>query len=130
MCQKALKGVFCLARYRRRFEIIGAILSVAEKGAKKTKIMYVANLSYRLLKKYLEETMKIGLIQLKDDKFQLTEKGRVFLGAYSRFSDRYSRYAKDLENMMFEMKKLEQMCAMAKEIDDKRGQKTKTSETL
>lgn len=119
-----------MARYRRRFEIIGAILSVAEKGAKKTKIMYVANLSYRLLKKYLEETMKIGLIQLEDDRFQLTEKGRVFLGAYSRFSDRYSRYAKDLENMMFEMKKLEQMCAMAKEIDDKRGQKTKTSETL
>jgi predicted transcriptional regulator len=127
---KVFKAVFGLARYRRRFEIIADILSVAEKGAKKTRIMYIANLSYKLLQKYLEETMKVGLIQLKDDRFQLTEKGQLFLGAYSKFSNRYSLYARDLESLRSEMKNLEQMCTTDKEAEDRRGRRTKISETL
>jgi predicted transcriptional regulator len=122
--------VLGLVKYRRRFEIVADILSVAEKGAKKTWIMYFANLSYKLLERYLEETMKIGLIQLKDDRFQLTEKGQLFLGAYSQFSSRYSRIEKDLESLRCEMKNLEQMCTTEKEGEDKRGGRTKINETL
>lgn len=41
--------------YRSRYEIIADMLNVVSGRAKKTKIMYQANLSYKLLQKYLAE---------------------------------------------------------------------------
>jgi len=107
-------------KYRRRFEIIADILNVAaQNGAKKTRIMYVANLSYGLLKKYLKETLKIGLMRPNNDGYEVTEKGRVFLERYSEFSSKYSRLNKELEALRFEIEVLEKMCALEENIKPK-----------
>ena len=47
-----------MAGYRGRLEIIADILNVVGNGAKKTRIMCVDDLDYRLLEKYLGETIK------------------------------------------------------------------------
>jgi predicted transcriptional regulator len=99
-----------MARYRRRFEIIAAILNVAVKGAKKTRIMYFANLSYRLLEKYLEQTIDMGFVKPNGDDYEVTEKGRNFLERYAQFSGRYSELEGQLEKLRFEREVLEKIC--------------------
>ena len=110
-----------MVKYRRRFEIIADVISAAEKGAKKTKIMYFANLSYRLLQKYLEDTVKVGFIRVSNEGYQTTEKGRIFLERYTEFSSRYSRLVSDFEALKFEMEVLERMCGSSGEAEGKSG---------
>ena len=45
--------------------LIAAILEVAQTDANKTKIMYMANLSFRLLEKYLMLALSASFIQQK-----------------------------------------------------------------
>ena len=45
-------------KYRSRTEIVGNILDAANRGATKTKIMYMAFLSYNQVKEYLSVLMK------------------------------------------------------------------------
>ena len=104
-------GCGFMVKYRRRLEIIADILNAANNSVKKTRIMYVANLSYRLLEKYLEETINIGFMRFNNDGYEVTEKGRLFLERYSQFSSKYSKLAKELENLRFEREVLERMCA-------------------
>jgi predicted transcriptional regulator len=101
-------------KYRRRFQIIADVIRVADNGAKKTRIMYFANLSYRLLTKYLEDTLKVGFIQEDGDGYRTTDKGRLFLEKYGEFSSRYSKLANDFEALKFEMEALERMCSQAR----------------
>lgn len=77
---------------------------------KKTKIMYVANLSYKLLMKYLEETVNMGFLQAKENGYGVTERGRAFLDRYVQFSNKYSFLERKLEGMKFEREVLERMC--------------------
>jgi len=59
------------------------ILSVAEKGANKTKIMYQANLSYTLLGKYLTQVLDAGLLSFDGaGRYRLTRRGQDFLDKY------------------------------------------------
>ena len=44
-----------MGNYRGKLDIIADILRVVSGNAKKTQIMYQANLSYRVLQKYLAE---------------------------------------------------------------------------
>ena len=101
-----------MVKYRRRFEIIADIIRSAEKGTKKTKIMYFANLSYRLLKRYLDETMRVGFIREIDNAYESTEKGKIFLEKYVQFSSKYSKLANEFEALKFEMEVLERMCSL------------------
>ena len=74
--------------YRGRIEIIADILLVAETDAKKTQIMYKANLSFKILQKYLAELIGQSLISYEAKKkcFVLTDKGRKFLILYKEYS--------------------------------------------
>ena len=69
--------------YRSRLEIIRDVLAVADgagdDGSKKTHIMYGANLSYKLLTKYLGEVLDARLVCAQGACYLLTEKGRNFL---------------------------------------------------
>jgi predicted transcriptional regulator len=77
-----------LGSYRERIDIMADILRVAENFVKKTHIMFRANLSYRVLKKYLAELIAASLIRYNDDKrcYILTDKGRKFLVLYEEYS--------------------------------------------
>ena len=68
-------------KYRSRTEIVGNILDAANGGATKTKIMYIAFLSYAQLKEYLTILVENNLIEYLDGirKFKTTEKGLNYL---------------------------------------------------
>ncbi|MDH5754676.1 MAG: winged helix-turn-helix domain-containing protein [Candidatus Bathyarchaeota archaeon] len=102
-----------MPRYRSRLEIIADILNAVGDGAKKTRIMYVANLSHKLLEKYLKKTVEAGLIRANKDYYEVTEKGRVFLERFGDFSSRYSKIEREFEEMSFEREVLERMCELA-----------------
>lgn len=86
------------------------ILNVASKGAKKTKIMYFANLSHKLLEKYLNETVEVGFIYSDNDSYEVTKKGRTFLEKYDAFSSRFSKVDIEFQRMQFEREDLERLC--------------------
>ncbi len=97
-------------KYRRRFDILADIIRVARAGARKTKIMYFANLSFALLNKYLEDALHVGFLQLDDGQYLVTKKGEAFLERYSDFSSRYSTVEADLERLKGEAQVLDKMC--------------------
>ena len=68
-------------KYRSRTEIVGNILDAANGGATKTKIMYIAFLSYAQLKEYLSVLIENNLLEYIDatHKFKTTEKGINYL---------------------------------------------------
>ena len=75
---------------RGKMEIIVSVLEVALNGARKTHIIYKANLDTRSVKRHLEFLMKIGfIIQLKDNPkiYKTTEKGCAFLNQYKKLQD-------------------------------------------
>ena len=61
------------------------ILEIAKNGARKTRIMYLGNLSFDLLQKYLEMLSTCNLLQPRngrDKTYVVTEKGQQFLADY------------------------------------------------
>jgi predicted transcriptional regulator len=73
-------------KYRSRLDIVADILRVASAGALKTKIMFVAYLSFDQLKEYLELLMKRGLLDYdtKKKEYKTTDKGHDFLTKYGK----------------------------------------------
>ena len=72
-------------RHRSRIEIVANILEIAKNGARKTRIMYLGNLSFELLEKYLDMLSTCGLLQRQNDPdgtYVVTEKGQRFLEDY------------------------------------------------
>jgi predicted transcriptional regulator len=102
-----------LGSYRRRLDIIADILNVASRPAKKTQIMYQANLSYRLLTKYLADVREACLISFerKERCYVLTSKGMEFLEIYKEFSRRNKHVEKQLNDVNGQKKVLEELCS-------------------
>jgi len=103
-------GVFVMSKYRDELKIIADVLHAAGSGAKKTHIMYLANLSYGLLEKYLWATVQSGFLQVSDVGYQVTSKGQAFLEKYLEFSSKCSQLERDRESIMFEREILKRMC--------------------
>jgi predicted transcriptional regulator len=101
------------SKYRSKLQIIADILVVARKGAKKTRIMYQANLSYNLLKRYLTETLEAGLVSIDKDKklYITTQKGEVFLKKYEEYCERCTRLREHFKNARKDEMVLEKMCS-------------------
>ena len=100
-------------RYRNKLHIIADILKAAENGSKKTRIMYLANLSYHLLEKYLVKVIQADLLRHNGELYELTEKGKIFLEKFRDYSEKVSRIRKEVEVIKFERQVLEQMCEIA-----------------
>lgn len=101
-----------MVNYRDRLDIIADILNVASREAKKTQIMYQANLSYKVLQRYLNEIVTASLVRFEDSRqcYLLTGKGHEYLDAYKE----YARYSKTMEKRLndFSTKRkiLENLC--------------------
>ncbi len=102
-----------MGNYRGRLDIIADILSVVKDKAKKTQIMYQANLSFKVLQRYLAEIVGASLISFDDgdNSYLLTEKGLEYLTAYQK----YSRTNKQIKNRLSEANNkkqfLEKLCS-------------------
>ena len=99
-----------MGKYRDMLGIIADMLHAAGSGSKKTRIMGVANLSYRLFEKYLGRTVQAGFLRLNDEGYEVTEKGQDFLEKYYALSSKYSRVESELQSVMYEREVLKRMC--------------------
>lgn len=80
---------------RGRLDIMAHILTEATNGAKKTRIMYRCNLSFKQLQAYLKYLKKKGFLETINKKeknreatvFQTTKKGLAFLEAYQNLKE-------------------------------------------
>ena len=102
-----------MARYRDRLQIVTDMLSVVRdnNGARKTRIMYLANLSWKLLNQYLNDLMEAGLLSFGgSDCYVLTPKGRQFLDRVGEYSKRREKVEEQLNDVKNERVMLENMC--------------------
>lgn len=99
--------------YRSRLDIMADILQVASQNAKKTQIMYQANLSYKVLKKYLRDMTAASLIsfETKEQLYIITQKGQEFLEAYTDYSKTSRIAEKRLSDVDSKKKNLEALCS-------------------
>jgi len=76
-------------RRRSEAEIVADMLAVIFNGARKTHIMYGANLSYDLTIKYLNKLLECKLIRYDEEvkKYLLTSTGRHYLDEYAEYKD-------------------------------------------
>jgi len=108
-----------MSKYRDRLRIIADILLIANDRAKKTRIMYQANLSYRLLCRYLDEVLDASLVKSEDDDcFALTAKGREFLTRHEEYSKRCKSLEEHLNHVNDEKAALEKMCSSARRVSN------------
>jgi predicted transcriptional regulator len=103
------------SKYRSRLQIVADILFVVgeRESTKKTRIMYQANLSYDLLKRYLAETIEAGLIRVDKDKrsYTLTRKGEQFLEKFKKYAERCAKLQKQFDGARKHEIVLEKMCS-------------------
>jgi predicted transcriptional regulator len=105
-------------RYRTKLQIIADILEIVRGGAKKTHIMYRANLSYKLLCKYLNEVLECGLVRVdREDCYAVAPKGEKFLQQFNTYVKRQEHLKKELRMVDEEKAMLEQKYTNLKDED-------------
>jgi predicted transcriptional regulator len=102
-----------MKNYRRRLDIIADILQVVSQNAKKTQIMFQANLSYKVLQRYMEDITSASLISFETTEqcYVLTQKGQEFLEAYKEYAKTNKRIEKHLNDVGTKKKNLEELCS-------------------
>lgn len=89
MLSKSVTG-YMIGRRRSRTEITAEILRIAKGGARKTRIVYGANINFRLLDEYLKRLEKAGLIIIESGKVNMiktTDKGIEYLRRYENLEN-------------------------------------------
>jgi predicted transcriptional regulator len=98
--------------YRTRIDIIANILDVVSLDAKKTQIMYKANLNYKALTKYLNEVISASLVVYNKNRqfYELTERGRDFLETYKKYCKANKRFKENLSHLTNTKRVLNDLC--------------------
>jgi predicted transcriptional regulator len=78
---------------RNNMDIIAELLYVAKNGAKKTHLVYKANLNFVLINKYLVSLTENGLLESVNERFYTTDKGTRFLNQYEIIKPMSGMYA-------------------------------------
>jgi len=70
---------------RNDLDICADILQVAKAGAKKTQIVYQANLNFKIVKKYLSRLIDTGMLSNPQENrlYTTTNRGNTFLEQYA-----------------------------------------------
>ena len=96
---------------RNSLEIVRDILVIVSARARKTRIMYQANLSYPLMEKYLGSLRDAGLLKCHDGAcYLITERGKEFLQMYTEYVDRHNRVREEINGVDKDKLFLENMC--------------------
>lgn len=104
--------IVSLVNYREHFDIIAEIVYIASQSAKKTRIMYQANLSYSVLQRCLSEVLAASLVSFDShsQSYVSTPKGLEFLSAYKEYSRTRQHVERRLGEVAEKRKVLEQLC--------------------
>jgi len=101
-----------LGKYRHKLQIIADILSIVGKGARRTHVMFQANLSYRLLCRYLYIVTGAGLVNCEnEDCYKLTPRGKEFLDRFDEYSKSWKHLEEQVNKVNHERLALENMCS-------------------
>ena len=107
----ALNSVRSTSKNRCSLDIAREVLSIASVRARKTKIMYGANLSFRQVEKYLSTLLRSGLLEHDADSgYLITKAGRRFLSLYEEYLERSKDLKHEVERNTKDRLKLENMC--------------------
>ena len=99
-----------MAKYRNKLQIIAEILEIVRAGAKKTHIMYGANLSYKLVCKYLNDVVECGLARIDGaDSYVVAPRGVRFLEKFDDYRKLREHVKNELSAVEKEKTLLEQM---------------------
>jgi len=103
-----------LGSYRGKLDIIANILHVASQNAKKTKIMFQANLSFKVLQSYLAEITGASLIifDIEGQYYKITDKGRNFLNIYQEYLEYDKQVQKEISESLTRKRLLERKYLM------------------
>ncbi len=71
---------------RNNLDICADILRVSRGGAKKTHLVYKANLNFNIVKKYISGLTESGLLEKNGERFYVTEEGKLFIERYDKLS--------------------------------------------
>ena len=71
---------------RNDIDICADVLRIARGGAGKTRIVYAANLNFKIVKRYLLRLMEHGLLVSSDGIYSTTVIGLTFLEVYCRLN--------------------------------------------
>ena len=79
-----------MVKKRSDLEISADVLRIAKEGAKKSHIVYRANLNFKIVQKYLTHLQETGLITYSSDDhslFRTTSKGSEYLEQYTKLAN-------------------------------------------
>jgi len=71
---------------RNNLDICADILRVSRGGAKKTHLVYKANLNFNIVKKYITGLTESGLLEKNGERFYVTDEGNLFIDRYNKLS--------------------------------------------
>jgi predicted transcriptional regulator len=71
---------------RNNLDICADILRVSRGGAKKTHLVYKANLNFNIVKKYISGLTESGLLEKNGERFYVTDEGKLFIDRYDKLS--------------------------------------------
>ncbi len=71
---------------RNNLDICADILRVSRGGAKKTHLVYKANLNFNIVKKYITGLTESGLLEKNGERFYVTDEGNLFIDRYDKLS--------------------------------------------
>ena len=99
------------SKHRTGLEIVADVLSVVTVKARKTRIMYQTNLSYRLVEKYLGSLLERGLLVCGEDScYSITGRGEAFLKRYNDYLERCKGIGESIDEARKDRISLENMC--------------------
>ena len=76
-----------MGKKRSDLEILTDVLRIAKEGAKKSHIVYRANLNFKIVQKYLTHLQESGLLTYSmDHLFKTTFKGSEYLEQYTKLA--------------------------------------------
>ncbi len=117
-----------MGKNRDIIDIVAAVLKAAGDGSNKTRIMFGANLSYKLLEKYLHNVIRLGFVATNGSDYQLTDDGRLFLLRYKSFHDNRFRLEQSARHLDEERTFLSKLCSKKQFNYDSSLRKTEYSE--
>ena len=82
---------------RHKLDVIFEILSLAQEGVKRTRLVYLTNINFSMLGRYLNVLFRMDLIEDKGRMLVTTPRGALFVEQYGDFMSRWNFY-EEFEN--------------------------------
>ena len=75
---------------RHKLDVIFEILSLAQDGVRRTRLVYLTNINFLMLRRYLNVLFRMGLIEDRGKMLATKTRGVWFVDEYEGFTSRWS----------------------------------------